>query len=104
MRRYVALCLVAFAPAGPAQVVDFEDLGLPANSFANGSANVVPPATVSTVPFVSRGATFNNRYDTSFGGTWAGWSVPTQTDTTTAGFGNQYSAYNLPGRRRDNSP
>ncbi|MFO0808718.1 MAG: DUF4465 domain-containing protein [Gemmataceae bacterium] len=104
MRLCVTLltcCLLA--PAVQAQVIDFEDLGLPANSFRNGSANVVPPATVSTTPFVSRGASFNNRYDTAFGGTWAGWSISSKTDTTTAGFGNQYSAYNLPGGGGDSS-
>src|SRR5215213_199185 len=99
-----ALSCALLAFRAPAQVVDFEDLGLPPNSFANGSANVVPPATVSTAPFVSRGASFNNRYDTAFGGSWSGWSVSSTTDVTTPGFGNQYSAYRLPGGGGDGSP
>ncbi len=99
----VVPCVLLAAAVARAQVVDFEDLGLPANSFANGSANVVPPATVSTVPFVSRGAAFNNRYDSAFGGTWAGWSISSTTDVTTPGFGNQYSAYRLPGGGGDGS-
>jgi hypothetical protein len=98
----LACALLAFR--APAQVVDFEDQGLPPNSFANGSANVVPPATVSTTPFVSRGASFNNRYDAAFGGTWAGWSVSSMTDVTTPGFANQYSAYRLPSGGGDGSP
>lgn len=92
----VVPCILLAAATARAQVVDFEDLGLPANSFANGSANIVPPATVATVPFVSRGTAFNNRYNTAFGGTWAGWSISSTTDATTPGFGNQYSAYHLP--------
>jgi hypothetical protein len=34
---------------------------------------------------------FNNVYDTTFG-TWSGWALSTMTDSTTPGFGNQYSA------------
>jgi amidase/6-aminohexanoate-cyclic-dimer hydrolase len=55
LRRSFLLLLLASSAS--AQVVDFEDQGLGANSFANGSGNLVPPATVSAVPFVSRGAT-----------------------------------------------
>src|SRR5262245_48402677 len=98
MNRFVALIVLFSATPARAQVVDLEDLTLPGpNTFFNGSANIIPPATVSTIPFVSRGATFNNRYDTAFGGNWAGWSYSNVINITTAGFGNQYAAYNLPG-------
>src|SRR5262245_53312010 len=105
MKWFVALVVFASTSAAHAQVVDLEDLTLPGpNSFFNGSTNVIPPAMVSTTPFVSRGATFNNRYDTAFGGTWAGWSYSNVVNTTTAGFGNQYAAYNLPVGGGDSSP
>ena len=38
------------------------------------------------------GAHFNNTYNASFG-SWSGFAVSNTTDTTTPGFGNQYSAY-----------
>ena len=41
--------------------------------------------------FAIDGHSFNNVYDTSFG-TWSGWALSTMTDSTTPGFGNQYSA------------
>jgi hypothetical protein len=61
--------------------VDFEDKTLPPNSFYNGSD--------SAGGFSSRGAFFNNSYG---GGFWSGWSYSNISDTTTPGFGNQYSA------------
>src|SRR5262245_3581762 len=98
MRTLTAL-LVSLLLATPtrAQVIALEDLPLPGpNTFFHGSSNVVPPATVSTTPFVSRGASFNNRFDTAFGGNWAGWSYSNVVNTTTPGFSNQYAAYNVP--------
>jgi hypothetical protein len=102
MKWMIAL-LCGLAPsAAQAQVIDLEDLSLPGpNTFFNGSANVVPPATVSTTPFISRGASFNNRYDTAFGGNWSGWAYSNVVNTTTAGFGNQYASFAGGG---DNSP
>jgi hypothetical protein len=102
MKWMIASLGVFVASASQAQVIDLEDLSLAGpNTFFNGSANVVPPATVSTTPFVSRSATFNNRYDTSFGGTWSGWAYSNVVDTTTSGFGNQYASFAGGG---DNSP
>ncbi len=83
-----SLLLVAvFEPAVAATVtVDFEDeeLELPPDSYYNGSDQAGG--------FTSRGVFFPNDYDTLFG-IWAGWSYSNMTDTTTPGFGNQYSAY-----------
>jgi hypothetical protein len=102
MKWMIALLCVSATTAAQAQVIDLEDLSLPGpNTFFNGSANVVPPATVSTTPFVSRGAAFNNRYDTAFGGNWSGWSYSNVVNTTTPGFGNQYASFAGGG---DNSP
>lgn len=76
----------ASAATVSAQVtVDFEDLTLPGPStFYNGSDGAAA--------FTSSGATFNNFYDDTFGPFWSGWSYSNTTDSTTAGFGNQYSA------------
>src|SRR5947207_1357642 len=75
----IVLTFVLRARAGTA---DFEDLGLATNSFA------------SSTPFTSRGVQFNNNF-TDFGGGFTGWegfARSTMTDSTTPGFGNQYSA------------
>ncbi len=36
--------------------------------------------------------TFNNNYDTAWGGSWFGWSLSNMRDDSTAGFQNQYSS------------
>src|SRR5947209_6911444 len=99
MRQYMFLIMFLFAPAARGQVIGFEDVPVPTPpGYVNGSAG--PGGTTA---FTSGGATFNNYYNTSFG-SWAGWSVSRVTDVTTQGFGNQYSAYNLPNGGGDNSP
>ena len=57
--------------------------GLAANSFYNGSDGAGG--------FTSGGATFVNEYNSSFS-SWSGFALSNTTDTTTPGFGNQYSA------------
>src|SRR4051812_10698771 len=64
-------------------VADFEDLGLPANSFH------------SNTPFASSGAQFNNIFPDFGIGYWEGFAYSTKTDTTTPGSANQFSA--IPG-------
>jgi uncharacterized protein DUF4465/PEP-CTERM motif-containing protein len=97
--------LIAIALAAPiaATTIDFEDVGanLP---IANPDTNAPEyfyngySAAAASQPtdFASGGATFNNDF-TNFGGgcCWQGWSYSQTTDTTTPGFGNQYSA--IPG-------
>ena len=78
-----------------ADTIDFEDLILAPESYYNGADGAGA--------FVSRGASFNNTYNSDFG-TWSGWSYSNQTDVTTPGFMNQYSAYNLPNGGGDDSP
>jgi len=74
-----AFAVVLTQPAS-ALVVDFSDLTLPAaESFHNNSA------------FASGGAGFNNTYSLTYG-SWGGFAYSNTTDTTTAGYGNQYSA------------
>lgn len=74
-------CITAQLVAQGTTTVDLEDKTLPANSFYNGSDNAGG--------FSSRGAFFNNSYG---GGFWSGWSYSNTSDTTTPGYGNQYSA------------
>jgi hypothetical protein len=73
--------------AAQAVIIDFEDLALASDSFENGSG--------LAGGFTSGGAHFNNYYDTLFD-SWEGWAYSNQTDVTTPGYGNQYSAYHLP--------
>jgi len=89
-----ALFLAACRPASADTAVDFEDLTLAAESFYNGSD--------AAGGFISQGAFFNNSYDPQFA-FWLGWSYSNQTDVTTSGFVNQYSAYNLPNGGGDGS-
>lgn len=65
-------------------VVDFEDHPLPTNSFYNGSD--------LAGGFNSRGAFFNNDYSAAFSA-WQGWSYSNTSNTTSADFSNQYSAW-----------
>ncbi|MBK9118726.1 MAG: DUF4465 domain-containing protein [Phycisphaerales bacterium] len=78
-----------------ALVVDFEDLELPPQAVYYGADGAGG--------FTSRGAAFHNEY-TDFGGgffAWQGWAYSNITDNTTAGFGNQWSAW--PGGGADGS-
>lgn len=79
-----ALCFSAPASAG---TITFESIPLDASGYYNGSDNAGG--------FTTGGANFANSF-TDFGGGffgWDGWSVSNHTDTTTPGFGNQYSTY-----------
>lgn len=67
-------------------MVDFEDLGLTAESFYNGSDGAGG--------FTSENATFVNNYNASWG-SWDGFAASTITDNTTPGWGNQYGV--IPG-------
>jgi len=69
--------------------VDFEDLSLSIDTFWNGNSQAGQ--------FNSNQVTFYNNYDTSFGGFWSGVAYSTMRDSTTAGFGNQYSCISAEG-------
>ena len=89
MKSKNVVCLVALiVVAGLAQatISDFEDLSLAPESYWNGSD--------SSGGFTSGDAYFVNTF-TDWGGgitSWDGFAYSNMTDTTTAGFGNQYSA------------
>jgi hypothetical protein len=79
-----------------AAIADFENLSLPPNSFENGDPGGLMPGQSHDGSFVSGGARFNNLFaiDPDFGfPIWNGWAYSNTTDTTTPGFGNQYSAF-----------
>lgn len=79
------LALALLTPAHAATTSTFDDLPLAANSaFLPGSET----------QFTSGAARFSHHYtDYGFGCCWNGWTYSNQTDTTTAGFENQYSAF-----------
>lgn len=77
--------LLGTSPAAAGLVtVDFEDLSLAPDSYWNGSDG--------SANFVSRGAVFNNDYNTEFG-SWSGWAYSNKRDKTTGDWNNQYAAY-----------
>lgn len=85
----IFLVILTVVPAVPALaesvVVDFEDTGLAAGSFDNGSGG--------GGGFTSGGSFFGNSV-TDYGGYvgWNGFALSSVSDTTTPGFTNQYAA------------
>lgn len=95
MLRSIPFVLAALAfGSGAAQAATstFDDLPLAPNSnYAPGTSGNGSGA----FPFTSGDATFNHQFSDWGGGytSWSGWAYSSQTDTTTAGYGNQYSSY-----------
>ena len=87
MKKHLTLCgaLCGVLVTAQANQATFDDLVLAPNSHENG-------ATLSG-SFTSGGLAFNNSYTPAFGGLWSGFAYSNRTDVTTAGFGNQYSAF-----------
>lgn len=90
----LALAQAATAQAG---IANFDDLALPPESFENGplpGADIVdgPNGPVAVGFFESGGVKFINRYDLTFDSA-GGFAYSNQTDSTTPGFENQYSAF-----------
>jgi hypothetical protein len=75
----IAAILFLMVPVVNAGVATFDDLALVADSYHNDT------------PFTSADAHFSNNYNASWG-SWDGFAYSNMTDTTTAGYGNQYSA------------
>lgn len=77
--------------------VDFESFALDSSGYFSGpTENAVevngPYGPELSGTFTAGGAAFSNRYSPTFG-SWSGFAVSNHTDTTTPGFGNQYSSY-----------
>jgi hypothetical protein len=95
-----ALLAAGLAPPATALTIDFEDVGqnlpIDGNDYYDGADGAGG--------FTSSGANFSNRF-TDFGGGFTGWegfAYSQTTDSTTPGFGNQYSAF--PGGGAGGSP
>lgn len=92
--------LLTALPLGAAslRVINFNDVNLssPAvQSYGGPGGGVFYNGSDEAGGFAAGGAHFNNSF-VDFGGgftAWQGWAWSTTTDTTTSGFGNQYSAY-----------
>ncbi len=74
-----------------ADIVDFDDL-TPVTPYTGPGGGAYWNGSDASGGFTSRGVHFLNSYDSGYG-SWNGWSYSNTTDTTTAGFANQYSAY-----------
>ncbi len=85
-----------------AEVIDFEDMNIAADSYWAGTPSPAPSGTSST-RFQSGSATLTNDFTwTPSFSFWGGWAVSSKTDTTTPGFSNQYSAYAGGGHQSSN--
>jgi hypothetical protein len=84
----VSICLAA-SSASAQTVVDFEDLQLGPESVVHGDP--------SQAPFVSNSVSFNRTWLTSYDCCPGAWAYSNQTDLTTGGAANPFSAYALPG-------
>jgi hypothetical protein len=75
--------------------IDFDDLNLGTDGYINGSdlSGGFFSGSAASIGSVSySGAYFNNSYNPAWG-SWSGISASNHTDTTTAGYTNQYSTY-----------
>lgn len=72
---------------------NFESYSLAPDTFDNGAG--------LGGDFIFNPVVLNNVYDTAWGGSWTGFAISNRMDDTTAGYGNQYSAY--PGMGNDSS-
>lgn len=80
----LGLCLTA--TSAHADLLTFEG-SVPAGSFQNGG-----PVTNNN-GFTLGSFYLPNSYNSSFGGFWSGWALSSVSNSTTAGFTNQYAAY-----------
>ena len=81
---FLILASICLSSASAQTTSTFESIALPIDTFWNGINQ--------SGGFMNGNAFFTNHYDTAWGGTWSGFSLSTKRDSTTAGFGNQYSA------------
>ena len=81
--RRAALAAAFLSTSQAATTISYEDVNLGAPGYLNHQ------------PFVAAGVTHSNTF-TDWGGgftSWSGFAISNHADTTTAGFGNQYSSY-----------
>jgi hypothetical protein len=96
LAAFACLGLLVSTQTVKAQVADFENLTLPAESYWDGSDfSGTHNNGVFTSEFQSGDFIFQNEYDTTWGapGYWlGGFAYSNMTDTVTSGAGNKYSA------------
>ncbi|WP_083712685.1 DUF4465 domain-containing protein [Paludisphaera borealis] len=93
----LAFGLAAGAAHGGGAVATFDDLPLGTDSFwrgpdPNGTVVQGPYGDVVRGSFTTGGVDFVNNYEKTFG-SWSGFAYSNTTDTTTAGYLNQFSAF-----------
>lgn len=94
-------CLALLISAGQATItVGFGDL-TPSTTYAGSGGGAYYNGSDGAGSFTSGGVQFTNNYNATYN-SWNGWAYSNTTDTTTAGSGNQYSAYTGGGFGSDN--
>jgi len=92
LRCLLVIGAVVFAARNAtAGIVDFEDL-TPTTPYTGPGGGAYWNGSDGSGGFTSRGIQFVNNYNSTYG-SWDGWSYSNTTDTTTAGYTNQFSAY-----------
>ena len=94
----LALTSVPAALAGPTLVADFENLGVAPGNHDNGAPSNPTIGVLYEKDFLSGGIAFHNTFERSlFKGltydTYTDFAISAEHDTTTPGFGNQFSVY-----------
>ena len=79
----ILMFVLILSSVSSAVIATFDDLGLGAESYWNGSDN--------SGGFASGGATFNNNYNTTYM-SWDGFAYSNITDTSSSGWSAQYNA------------
>lgn len=96
LATFICLGLIASTQTVKAQIADFENLTLPAESYWDGSdLSGTHNNGIFTSEFQSGDFIFPNEYDTTWGapGYWlGGFAYSNMTNTVTSGAGNKYSA------------
>ena len=101
MKRFflpILMLLFVNLTTGYAEVATFDDLVPtvpPAQNYPGPGGGQFYNGSDGAGGFTSGGVNFDNNYNAAWD-SWDGWSVSNTTDLTTAGFANQYSAYNFP--------
>ncbi len=96
-RKIVVLTIagiLAMAPLAGAAVATFEDVNMsvpPATNYTGSGGGQYYNGNNGAGGFTSGDAWFTNNYNASWG-SWDGWAYSNTTDTTTAGYTNQFSA------------
>jgi hypothetical protein len=101
VRQFVFLSCVALAfstASTTAEVIDFQDLAVPASGYFNGDPGTLSPGQSVAEPWQSGGVSFANLYGIdSYGGFnyeyWNGFAYSNVVDTTDPAFTNQYASF-----------